>query len=134
MSSPRKFGPYASEEYLFEAFQLMKAMVEELYYERGQQKLSKVEEEVKELPSTPNSEIISEVCSEGHSSISPCSHQDGSFGAFEKHTKGVGLKLLTKVGYEEGKGLGIEGQGIIDPIEVVERPRYFELGYGKVEL
>jgi hypothetical protein len=32
------------------------------------------------------------------------------------------------MGYE-GKGLGIEGQGIVNPIEVVEIPRYLRLGY-----
>jgi hypothetical protein len=44
MASPRKLGPYASEDNFFEAFQLMKAMVEELYHERGQQRVPKVEE------------------------------------------------------------------------------------------
>jgi hypothetical protein len=34
--------------------------------------------------------------------------------------------MLTKMGYE-GKGLGIKGQGIFNPIEVVERPRYLGL-------
>jgi hypothetical protein len=79
---------------------------------------------LKELTSTPNSENISEVCSGSHSSISHCSHQDGSFGAFEKHTRGIGLKFLTKMGYE----------GIINPIEVMERPRYLGLGYGEVDI
>ena len=37
------------------------------------------------------------------------------------------------MGYE-GKGLGIKGQGIINPIEVVEIPRYLELGYGEEEI
>jgi hypothetical protein len=44
MSSPRKLGPYASEDDLFEEFKLMKSMVEELYHERGQRRISKVEE------------------------------------------------------------------------------------------
>jgi hypothetical protein len=75
----------------------------------------------------------SEECSEGHSSNFPSSHQIG-FGAFEKHTRGVGLKLLTKMGYEQGKGLRCKGQDILNPIEVEEMPRYLGLGYGKVEL
>jgi hypothetical protein len=96
-------------------------------------KNNKGKEGLKEVPSTYVSENISKVCSEGHSSNSPSSHQVG-FGAFEKHTRGVGLKLLTKMGYEEGKGLGCKGQGIVNPIEVVERPRYLGLGYGEVDL
>jgi hypothetical protein len=34
----------------------------------------------------------------------------------------------------EGKGLGIEGQCIVNPIEVVERPHYLGLGYGEEEI
>jgi hypothetical protein len=52
-------------------------------------KNNKGNEGLKEVPST-YLENNSEVCSEGHSSNSPCSHQDG-FGAFEKHTRGIGL-------------------------------------------
>jgi hypothetical protein len=75
------------------------------------------------VTSTSVSENISEVCSEGSSSNFPHSHQVG-FGEFEKHTKGVGLRILTKMGYEKGKGLGCIGQCILNPIEVEERPRY----------
>jgi hypothetical protein len=122
---------------LFSMSEMVKVLYED-YLERKrsvQEKASKNnkgKEGLKELPSTSVSENISEVCSEGHSSISHCSHQDG-FGAFEKHTRGIGLRLLTKMGYE-GKGLGIEGQGIVNPIEVVEIPRYLGLGYGEEEI
>jgi hypothetical protein len=116
---------------------MVKVLYED-YLERkrtAQEKSSKNKKEkegLKEVPSTSVSENIYEVCSEGHSSNSPCSHQDG-FGAFEKHTRCIGLILLTKMGYE-GKGLGIEGQGIVNPIEVVEIPHYLGLGYGKEDI
>jgi hypothetical protein len=119
----------------------MAEMVNVLYEDYLEQKRSlqekaskknKDKEGLKEVPSTSVSENISEVCSEGHSSNSPCFHQDG-FGDFEKHTRGIGLRLLTDMGYE-GKGLGTEGQAIVNPIEVVERPRYLGLGYGEVDI
>ena len=40
-----------------------------------------------------------------------------SFVAFENHTKGIGMNILTRIGYE-GRGLRINGQGITNSIEV----------------
>lgn len=61
------------------------------------------------------------------SSIS-CTFCDDEFVAFEKHTIGIGSKLLKKIGYQ-GKGLDIHCEGIVSPIKVEELPHYIGLGY-----
>jgi tuftelin-interacting protein 11 len=69
--------------------------------------------------------------------------KDPNLGKWEKHTKGIGMKLLAKMGYKGSGGLGakrakktvdgtsIESKGgISKSIEVVVRPNNLGLGFG----
>ncbi|KAM6163348.1 zinc finger CCCH-type with G patch domain-containing protein isoform 2-T2 [Rhynchocyon petersi] len=46
-----------------------------------------------------------------------------AFAGWEVHTRGIGSRLLAKMGYEHGKGLGRNAQGRVEPIHAVVLPR-----------
>ncbi|KGL76771.1 Zinc finger CCCH-type with G patch domain-containing protein [Tinamus guttatus] len=46
-----------------------------------------------------------------------------SFGGWEAHTRGIGSKLLIRMGYEFGKGLGKNSEGRVEPVQAVVLPR-----------
>jgi len=54
----------------------------------------------------------------------PENERDRSIGTQEKHTKSIGMKLLSKMGYKGSGGLGNkwEAGGISRPVEVVVLP------------
>ena len=49
-------------------------------------------------------------------------------GQFEAHTKGFGSRMLAKMGFTEGHGLGKDSQGISQPLQVIKRPKSLGLG------
>ncbi|CAN0901095.1 Protein ENHANCED DISEASE RESISTANCE 2-like [Linum grandiflorum] len=55
-------------------------------------------------------------------------HQQQSFGGFEKHTKGFGSKMMSRMGFIEGSGLGKDSQGMVNPLAAVRRPKARGLG------
>jgi tuftelin-interacting protein 11 len=58
---------------------------------------------------------------------------DHNFGKWEKHTKGIGSKLLQKMGWKPGESLGQSGKGLSTPIEARLRPQGLGLGFDGVD-
>nr|CAG8600928.1 13643_t:CDS:10 [Entrophospora candida] len=65
----------------------------------------------------------------GSSMFSKPKAVDKDFASFEKHTKGTASYIMSKMGYVPGRGLGSDGRGIVNPIEVKLRPSKMGLAY-----
>ncbi|KAJ3300382.1 hypothetical protein HK104_001345 [Borealophlyctis nickersoniae] len=68
---------------------------------------------------------------EGAKALSSTFHYDDGekMGSWEAHTKGIGSRLLAKMGYQPGAGLGKAGEGIVRPVEAELVPTGKGLGH-----
>ena len=55
--------------------------------------------------------------------------REAGFGVFERHTRGVGLRVLARSGWRPGEGLGKRGQGRAVPLQACERHAVEGLGW-----
>ncbi|XP_063815229.1 zinc finger CCCH-type with G patch domain-containing protein [Pseudophryne corroboree] len=56
----------------------------------------------------------------GEIGAAPCSTE---FAGWEAHTRGIGSKLLARMGYEIGKGLGRNLEGRVEPVQAMVLPK-----------
>lgn len=56
----------------------------------------------------------------GEVGVTPCSSE---FAGWEAHTRGIGSKLMARMGYELGKGLGKNSEGRVEPVQAVVLPK-----------
>lgn len=99
--------------------------------EENVSRLQNAEMKTIELPSSPIDDCNPPVCKSDNvyiSSHSLLSTNGCVYPSFEKHTTGIGSRLLNKMGYIGG-GLGKNGQGIVVPIAPEVKASRAGLGY-----
>lgn len=79
--------------------------------------------------STPKDPATERVRKSRESSRTPPSALSDDFAKFTAHTTGFGLKMLQKMGWRMGEGLGGSREGIVNPIETKPRPARMGMGF-----
>ena len=49
---------------------------------------------------------------------------DRDFGSWEKYSSGFGSKMLAKMGWAKGMGLGVKGEGIVNPVKATKHTEF----------
>ena len=66
--------------------------------------------------------------SAGHVSARSSVSLHAGFASFERHTTGFASRMMQRMGFEAGQGLGARGQGRAEPVLAEMRPRGLGLG------
>lgn len=84
--------------------------------------------------SSSDSEDDTDQCDAAYAKVFTSREEDmaqvnsAEFCGWEAHTRGIGSKLLLKMGYELGKGLGKTLSGRVEPVQAVVLPKGSSLG------
>eukprot|EP00730_Choanoeca_flexa_P000211 TRINITY_DN10096_c0_g3_i1.p1 TRINITY_DN10096_c0_g3~~TRINITY_DN10096_c0_g3_i1.p1 ORF type:complete len:492 (+),score=111.39 TRINITY_DN10096_c0_g3_i1:114-1589(+) len=84
--------------------------------------------EVEDVSDDDDSDDDKDDINDNHPAPDPFAH-NGHFGTWESHTRGIGSKLMSKLGYVPGQGLGSRQQGRVEPVPALMVPQGKSLDY-----
>lgn len=121
-SDIKKAANYASQPLCFVSSGMIKSEADDLVMEVADAVFTK-DVCLEDVQGTPGLGMV-----ERTTVTSKSTSRSIGIGQFEAHTKGFGSRMMAKMGYTEGSGLGKDSQGIAQPLQAIKRPKSLGLG------